>query len=87
MYSRLSSSSLDKRLQYHSRHVRSIRVNILDPDEGVVELWVYGLQVLEGQRFVQNTLVEGQGESSVDELAVEQSLKGTNKPRHVRFAQ
>lgn len=34
--------------------------NLLDPDERVIKLWIYGLQVFESQRFVQNTLVERQ---------------------------
>lgn len=46
----------------------------LDPDEGVVEFRVDGFQVLQGQGFVQDALVEGQGESRIDELPVEQGL-------------
>ena len=47
----------------------------LDPHEGVVELWIYRLQVFEGQRLVQDTLVKRQWETSVDELSVEKSLR------------
>lgn len=54
--------------QHHS-------VYSLDPHEGVVELGVYWLQVFESQRFVQDTLVKWQRETSVDELAVEKSLR------------
>lgn len=46
-----------------------------DPDEGVVELWVDGLQVLDGQLLAQHLLVEGHAEAVVDELAVIQRLR------------
>lgn len=49
--------------------------DLLDPDERVVKFWIYGLQIFESQRFIQDTLVEGQGETCVDEFAVEQSLE------------
>ena len=37
-----------------------VDVYSLDPHEGVVELWIYRLQVFEGQRLVQDTLVKRQ---------------------------
>lgn len=49
--------------------------NLLDPYERVVKFRVHGLQVFEGQRLVQDALVEGQRETRVDELAMEQSLR------------
>lgn len=49
--------------------------NLLDPNEGVVELWVDWLEVFEGQRLVQDALVKWQWETRVDELAVEKRLK------------
>lgn len=52
--------------------------DLLDPDERVVKLWVNGLQIFESQGFVQNPLVEREGETGVDELAMEQSLKRSN---------
>lgn len=59
---------------YISHHLSP---DLLDPDEGVVKLRIDGLQVFESQRFVQNALVEGQGETRVDELSMEQGLEGT----------
>ena len=57
------------------------RVALPDPDEGVVELWVDGLQVLQEQLLVEHALVEGQREARVDELAVEQRLARGNARR------
>lgn len=59
-------------------HLRFVFLDLLDPDEWVVKLWIYGLQVFESQRFVKNTLVEGEGETCVDEFAMEQGLEGNN---------
>ena len=52
-----------------------------DPDEGVVELGVDGLQVLQQQLLVEHALVEGQREACVDELAVEQRLSTAQTER------
>lgn len=49
--------------------------DLLDPDEGIVKFCIYGLQVFETQGFVQNTLVERQGEACVDEFTMEQGLE------------
>lgn len=49
--------------------------DLLDPDEWVVKLWIYGLQVFESQRFIQDMLVERQRETSVYEFAMEQGLE------------
>lgn len=54
-----------------SHALRFVSPDLLDPDERVVKLWIYGLQVFEGQRFVQNPLVEGEGKTCVDEFAME----------------
>lgn len=48
----------------------------LDPDKGVVELRVNGLQVLGGQLLAQHLLVERHAEAIVDELPVVESLVG-----------
>lgn len=58
--------------------------NLLDPDERVVKLWIYGLQVFESQWFVQNPLVEREGETRVDEFAMEQGLKRNNVGSSIR---
>lgn len=49
--------------------------NLLDPDEWIIEFWIYGLQVFQTQRFVQNTFVKGQRETCVDKFAMEQGLE------------
>lgn len=63
--------------------------DLLDPDERVVKLWIYGLQVFESQWFVQNPLVEREGETRVDEFAMEQGLKrnivGSSIRCHLEF--
>lgn len=41
-------------------YTHSSFVNSLDPHEGVVELWINGLQVVEGQRLVEDALVKWQ---------------------------
>lgn len=46
----------------------------LGPDNGVVELRVDGLQVLQRRALVQHPFVEGQREAGVDELPMVQSL-------------
>lgn len=46
----------------------------LGPDDGVVELGVDGLQVLQRWALVQHPFVEGQREAGIDELPVVQSL-------------
>lgn len=53
--------------------------DLLDPDQRVVEFWVYWLQVFESQRFVQNAFVEWQWETCVDEFAMEQGLRGNRE--------
>lgn len=67
---------------HHVALSRLVSPDLLDPDERVVKLWIYGLQVFESQRFVQDTLVEGQGETCVDEFTMEQGLE--RKCRAVR---
>lgn len=47
----------------------------LGPDNGVVELWINGFQVLQCGPLVQHPLVEGQCEAGVNELPVVQSLQ------------
>lgn len=48
----------------------------LGPDDGVVELWINGFQVLQSGSLVQHPLVEGQREAGVNEFPVVQSLQG-----------
>lgn len=48
--------------------------NSLGPDDGVVELGVDGLQVLQCRALVQHPFVEGQREAGIDEFPVVQSL-------------
>lgn len=55
--------------------LRFLALDLLDPDEWVVKLWIYGLQVFERQRFIQDSLVERQRETSVYEFAMEQGLE------------
>lgn len=62
-----------------SHTLRFIPPDLLYPDEWVVKLWIYRLQVFESQWFVQNTLVEGEGETCVDEFAMEQGLERSNE--------
>ena len=47
----------------------------LDPDDGVVEFGVDGLQVFQGWSLVQHPLVEREGEARIDELSMVQSLR------------
>lgn len=49
----------------------------LDPDEGIVKLIVYGLNVLHGELFAKHTLIEGKCESTVYEFPMEESLSGS----------
>lgn len=46
----------------------------LGPDDGVVELGVDGLQILQRRALVQHPFVEGQREAGINELPVVQSL-------------
>lgn len=62
-----------------SHTLRFIPPDLLYPDEWVVKLWIYRLQVFESQWLVQNTLVEGEGETCVDEFAMEQGLERSNE--------
>lgn len=57
-----------------------------NPYQGVVELWVNGLQVFEDQLLVQHALVERQREAGVDELAVEKCLDERTKRRKCTLA-
>lgn len=50
----------------------------LNPHEGVIKLRIYWLQIDECQRFVEHSFVKWQRETSVDELAVEKSLRDKN---------
>ncbi len=65
--------------------LRSLSSDLLDPDERVVKLWIYGLQIFESQRFVQDALVEGEGETCVDEFAMEQGLERNNAQQLLSF--
>lgn len=49
--------------------------DLLDPNEWIIEFWIDGLQVLQSQGFVQNTLIERQGETCVYEFSMEQGLE------------
>lgn len=53
-----------------------------DEEKGIIVLLINSLEVLQRQRFVEKTLVEGQSESVVNEFAVEQSQcdESTNEP-------
>lgn len=59
----------------------------LDPDDGVVEFGVDGLQVLQGRSLVEHPLVEREGEARVNELSVVQSLGRENAQRRSAFLQ
>lgn len=57
----------------------SAALDLLDPHERVVKLWIYGLEVLQSQRFVQDAFIERQGEACVNEFPMEQGLGGKRR--------
>lgn len=66
---------------------RGKRGDSLDPDDGVVEFGVNGLQVLQGRSLVEHPLVEREGEARVNELSMVQSLRREDTQRRFVFLQ